>query len=153
MRRVGLISSAAVATLGVLLASPWHLRTGNIPTIATLFWTALGLLTTLVNSILWMDSIADRSPRWCDLGEYHRVTSATICLTPCSCADSGHVLGWVRIVLSSPDVAPSLHRIHKARPRLLCIRDLEATSVRCYALLWLPCLAGAVVLGDPRAPL
>lgn len=69
MRRDGLIAAAAIATLGVLLASPWHVRTGNIPTIATLFWTTLGLLTTLVNSIVWMDNIADRSPHWCDLGE------------------------------------------------------------------------------------
>ena len=55
--------------VAVLLPAAWHWRARNISTLAIITWLAMGNLSFFVNTIVWADNYADRSPVWCDISE------------------------------------------------------------------------------------
>ncbi|KAF8197962.1 pheromone A receptor-domain-containing protein [Pholiota molesta] len=51
----------------VLIPFPWHLEAWNTGTCLYMFWTALGLLSYFVNSIIWRNNAINWAPIWCDI--------------------------------------------------------------------------------------
>ncbi|KAF9484476.1 fungal pheromone STE3G-protein-coupled receptor [Pholiota conissans] len=51
----------------VLIPFPWHLEAWNTGTCLYMFWTALGLLSYFINSIIWRDNAINWAPVWCDI--------------------------------------------------------------------------------------
>ncbi|KAF5321186.1 hypothetical protein D9619_001396 [Psilocybe cf. subviscida] len=51
----------------VCIPFPWHLEAWNTGTCLYMFWTALGLLSLFINSVIWADNAIDWAPVWCDI--------------------------------------------------------------------------------------
>ncbi|KAG7085979.1 hypothetical protein E1B28_003503 [Marasmius oreades] len=51
----------------VLIPFPWHARASNSGTCAFMIWTALNCLVAFVNSVIWVGSVANIAPVWCDI--------------------------------------------------------------------------------------
>ncbi|KAH9976788.1 pheromone A receptor-domain-containing protein [Lactifluus volemus] len=56
--------------IGILLSVIplyWHLQAWNTGTCMYMIWTALGCLTSFINSILWRGNVLDKAPIYCDI--------------------------------------------------------------------------------------
>ncbi|KAF8894930.1 pheromone A receptor-domain-containing protein [Gymnopilus junonius] len=51
----------------VCIPFPWHLEAWNTGTCLYMAWTALGLLTLFINSVIWADNAINYAPVWCDI--------------------------------------------------------------------------------------
>ncbi|KAH9976680.1 pheromone A receptor-domain-containing protein [Lactifluus volemus] len=45
----------------------WHLQAWNTGTCMYMIWTAIGCLTSFINSILWRGNVIDKAPIYCDI--------------------------------------------------------------------------------------
>ncbi|KAG9124469.1 a-factor receptor [Ceratobasidium sp. 392] len=61
-------ASCALSIFLVLLPSPWHWKARNTGTLLYIFWTVVGNIIFLVNSIIWNGNFeTDPVPVWCDI--------------------------------------------------------------------------------------
>uniref|UniRef100_A0A8H7Y347 Pheromone receptor n=2 Tax=Psilocybe cubensis TaxID=181762 RepID=A0A8H7Y347_PSICU len=51
----------------VCIPFSWHLEAWNTGTCLYMAWTALGLLSYFINSIIWRDNAINWAPVWCDI--------------------------------------------------------------------------------------
>lgn len=55
----------------VLILLPWHIKSKNSGTCFYIFWTALGSLNLLINSIIWHGNAINSAPVFCDICKLH----------------------------------------------------------------------------------
>ena len=60
---------AFIAAFLVLIPAFWLWRAGNVPTLSLIVWLFTLNIIYGVNSLLWSDSIWDKTPIWCDICE------------------------------------------------------------------------------------
>ncbi|TFK87807.1 fungal pheromone STE3G-protein-coupled receptor [Polyporus arcularius HHB13444] len=58
---------AGIGCVVILIPLPWHLEAWNSGTCYFIFWTFLGCLNQLVNSIVWRNNALNVAPIWCDI--------------------------------------------------------------------------------------
>jgi pheromone a factor receptor len=60
---------AFIAATIVLIPLPWHWRARNIATLSIIAWLFISNVIYGVNSIIWMGTVENMAPIWCDIGE------------------------------------------------------------------------------------
>jgi pheromone a factor receptor len=59
--------ACAIATVLVLIPSPWHWKARNFGTLIFIFWTVVGNVIFFVKSIVWAGNLNNPAPIWCDI--------------------------------------------------------------------------------------
>jgi len=62
-----------LALIFVLIPLPWHWEAANCSTVGYMIWTALGLINTFVNMIVWHNNAFNPAPIWCDISAKFQV--------------------------------------------------------------------------------
>jgi pheromone a factor receptor len=57
---------ALIGIILCLIPLPWHLEAWNTGTCLYMIWTALGLINSFANSIIWNHTAINLAPHWCD---------------------------------------------------------------------------------------
>ena len=67
MHSVAFLVFCPLSVILLLLALPIHIRTRNTGTLLLIGWLLCSNIVTLVNAILFWDSVANKAPVWCDI--------------------------------------------------------------------------------------
>ncbi|PWZ01478.1 pheromone receptor a1 [Testicularia cyperi] len=58
---------ALLSALLVLLPLPWHIKSGNVGTVALAIWLFIGNLDIFINSMMWWKSSDNKYPAFCEI--------------------------------------------------------------------------------------
>ena len=70
MHSASLVAFSSLCLLLLLLPLPLHIRARNTGTLLLIGWLFCGDTLTLVNSLLFWNSVVDVAPVWCDISQY-----------------------------------------------------------------------------------
>ena len=81
MAQRAFIAASGLSLVLLALPAPWHIRANNSGTILYIFWSFLGNLVYLINTVIWSGNIRNPSPIWCDICTFFWPARRSCCCT------------------------------------------------------------------------